>query len=168
MYPGFDAEKFKSLLSKNGIEWNARISSMSQDVKNRLSDSLVFASGAGILIFDEPLQHVAAEMKPEFMDLLRESAENGRTVIVATQDITEFEPVVQYLSVINNGSIVVSDEASRLLSSHRLFPGATTISPDFRVIGPVVDERLVETEDEIGRKATLKEIVLGYVNGSSS
>ena len=167
MYPSFDGEKFKSLLLKGGIKWNSKISAMSQEMKNWFRDSLVFASGAEVMIFDEPLSHIEQALKSEFMDLLRESAENGRTVIVSTQDITEFETVAAHISVLNSGSLVVSAGVEELLSSHRLLPGATTISPDFKVIGPVVDERLVETEDEIGRKATLKEIVLGYVNGSS-
>ena len=120
------------------------------------------------MIFDEPLPHLDPEMKVLLLDLLDEAAKKGRSVIVSSEEISELEERTGFVAALNNGSLVLSGESERLLASHRLLPGASTISPDYKVIGPVLDERLAETTDDIGRNATLKEIVSGYINGSSS
>lgn len=157
LYPKFDEEKFRNLAKENQTPANTEIFYL----------SLVLASGAEIMIFDEPLLKLDPEQKTGFLSLLKESAESGRTIIIAASEIDEFEESADRIIVLNEGSLVVAATTGDLLATHRLFPGATTISPDYKVIGPVFNERLVETEDNIGREANLKEIVSGYINGSS-
>lgn len=156
LYPGFDEEKFQALTGNNKA---------GDDI---FGLSLAAASNAGIMIFDEPLRKLDSEQKPRFLNLFKELAESGKTVIVAVSEIGEFESVADRVVVLNGGSLVVAAEADELIATHRLFPGATTISPDYKVIGPVFNERLVVTDEEAGRKAALKEIITGYINGSSS
>ena len=120
------------------------------------------------MIFDEPLKYFDSEMKIRFLEILDNAAKQDKTVIVSSNEIVDFEKSAGFVAALSNGNLVLSGETETLLASHRLMPGASTISPDFKVIGPVLNERLVETTDEVGRNATLKEIVLGYVNGSSS
>ena len=130
--------------------------------------SLAAASNAGTMIFYEPLLGLDMEQKPKFLDLFKELAESGKTVIVAVSEIDGFETVAGRAVVLNGGNLFVAEEVNVLLATHRLFPGATTISPDYKVIGPVFNERLLQTDENIGREATLKEIITGYINGSSS
>ena len=158
LYLGFDEEKFRNLTKENEIPANAEIFDL----------SLVVSSGAEIMVFDEPLLKLDPEQKVKFLDLFKELAESGKTVIIAANEIDEFEKIADRIVVLNEGSVVVAAKTDELLATHRLFPGATTISPDYKVIGPVFNERLVLTEDSIGREAALKEIVSGYINGSSS
>jgi len=168
LYSGFDIKKFRSLLSEGGIAENSRISHLSDGMKSWFGNSLVFASNADIMIFDEPLQYLDSEIKARFVELIEDAAKVGKTVIVSSKEIADFENSANFVAAFSNGSLVLAGETEKLLSSHRLFPGASTILPDFKVIGPVLNERLIETEDNIGRKATLKDIVSGYINGSSS
>lgn len=168
LYPGFDTELFRSLLARAGIPEGSKTVNLSESMKKWIGISFVFASNADILIFDEPLLDLEPEMKALMLSMAAGAAEKGRSVIVALQEIAEFEKAVDFVVALNNGSLVLAGEAKKLLASHRLLPGASTISPDYKVIGPVLDERLAETTDDIGRKATLKEIVSGYINGSSS
>lgn len=168
LYPRFDVKRCRSLLAEAKITESNRIHSFSESMRAWFDISLVIASNAGIMIFDEPLSRLDPEMKILMLDLMDEAAKKGRTVIVSSEEISEFEQHAGFVAAMNNGSLVMSGDTERLLASHRLLPGASTISPDFKVIGPVFDERLAETTDDIGRKATLKEIVSGYINGSSS
>lgn len=168
LYPGFDVKRCRSLLSEAKITESNRIRAFSESMKTWFNISLVIASNADIMIFDEPLPHLDPEMKVFLLDLLDEAAKKGRSVIVSSEEISELEERTGFVAALNNGSLVLSGESERLLASHRLLPGASTISPDYKVIGPVLDERLAETTDDIGRNATLKEIVSGYINGSSS
>ena len=168
LYRGFDIKRFRSLLSEAEIAENSRIHNLSDTMKNWFGISLLLASNADIMIFDEPLLNLDSGMKARFLELLDETAKEGKTVVVSSKGIEDFEKSAAFVVVLNNGSLVLAGETEKLLASHRLFPGASTISPDFKVIGPVLNERLIETEDNIGRKAALKDIVSGYINGSSS
>lgn len=168
LYPSFNQNTFGTLVSDTKISQNTKIQALSPEQKKLLKISLVLASNAEIMIFDEPLSELNHETKNKTLNLLKESAENGKTVIIAAEEIDDFEKIAAHVFVLNNGDIVLSSEIKELLLSHRLLPGACTISPDFQVIGPVFNERLVKTTEDVGRNATLKEIVKGYVNGSSS
>lgn len=167
LYKNFDVKRFRSMLSEGEIAENSRFMTLSDAGKSWFSISLLLASNADIMIFDEPLKYLDSEMKIKFTELADETAEKGKTVIVSSEEIADFEKSAAFVAALYKGNLVLSGETEKLLSSHRLMPGASTISPDFKVIGPVLNERLVETTDEVGRNATLKEIVSGYVNGSS-
>ena len=168
LYKNFDIKIFRSMLAEGGIAENSRFSHLSNAQKSWFSASLLIASNADIMIFDEPLKYFDSEMKIRFLEILDNAAKQDKTVIVSSNEIVDFEKSAGFVAALSNGNLVLSGETETLLASHRLMPGASTISPDFKVIGPVLNERLVETTDEVGRNATLKEIVLGYVNGSSS
>jgi ABC-2 type transport system ATP-binding protein len=156
------------MLSEGGIAENSRFLHLSDAQKSWFSASLLIASNADIMIFDDPFKYLESEMKVRFLEILGETAKKDKTIVVSSDEISDFENSAGFVAALNNGNLVLSGETETLLASHRLMPGASTISPDFKVIGPVLNERLVETTDEVGRSATLKEIVLGYVNGSSS
>ena len=156
------------MLAEGGIAENSRFLHLSNAQKSWFSGSLLIASNADIMIFDEPLKYFDSEMKLRFLEILDKAAKQDKAVIVSSNEIVDFEKSVGFVAALSSGNLVLSGETETLLASHRLMPGASTISPDFKVIGPVLNERLVETTDEVGRSATLKEIVLGYVNGSSS
>ncbi len=166
LYPDFDEKLFYSLLDEADSA-ETSVARMSKGAKTWFNNSLVAASGADVMIFDEPLQHLDPVMRPKLLETLTEAAGKGKTVIVSTHETGEFENIADYLAVINNGTVVVSGKTEELIANHRLFPGATTISPDYKAVGPVFDERLLQTSEEVGRKASLKEIVVGYINGSS-
>lgn len=168
LYPSFDDETFDRLTADTDITSGTKIHNLSKETKKWLKISLVLSSNAEIMIFDDPALDIATELKDKLLNLLKESAENGKCVIVAAEETGDFESLATNIFVLNNGDIVLASEISGLLSSHRLLPGATTISPDYDVVGPVFNERLVKTTDDIGRNATLKEIITGYINGSSS
>jgi len=168
LYRNFDTKKLISILSEAGIQGSAKVPNLSKEMKAWFDIALVISSNADIMIFDEPLLYIDQPMQVKILDLFEKAAEEGKTVIVGAQEISEFENSAEFVAVLNNGSLVMTGETEKLLLSHRLFPGASTISPDFKVIGPVLNERLIETSDDIGRKATLKEIVLGYINGNVS
>lgn len=168
LYRNFDIKRFRSMLSEGGIAENSRFLHLSDAQKSWFSGSLLIASNADIMIFDDPFKYLESEMKVRFLEILGETAKKDKTIVVSSDEISDFENSAGFVAALNNGNLVLSGETETLLASHRLMPGASTISPDFKVIGPVLNERLVETTDEVGRSATLKEIVLGYVNGSSS
>lgn len=168
LYRNFDIKIFRSMLAEGGIAENSRFLHLSNAQKSWFSGSLLIASNADIMIFDEPLKYFDSEMKLRFLEILDNAAKQDKAVIVSSNEIVDFEKSAGFVAALSSGNLVLSGETETLLASHRLMPGASTISPDFKVIGPVLNERLVETTDEVGRSATLKEIVLGYVNGSSS
>jgi len=167
LYKNFDIKLFRSLLSEVKIAENSSLSNLSDSLRSWFFISLLLASNADIMIFDEPLKYLDSGMKLIFFELLDEMAAKEKTIIVTSEETADFEKSATFVAALYKGGLVLSGEKEKLLSSHRLMPGASTISPDFKVIGPVLNERLVETTDEVGRSATLKEIVSGYINGSS-
>ncbi len=168
LYRNFDMQKFRDMLSLAGIADNNKFPNFSEDMQTWFKISLVIASNADVMILDEPMLNLNSGMQQKLISVIEETANNGKTVVVTSQEISEFEKSAGFVAVLHNGTIILAGETEKLLACHKLMPGASTISPDFKVIGPVLNERLVETTDDVGRSATLKEIVSGYIHGSSS
>ena len=91
LYRNFDMQKFRELLAEAGIAENNKFPAFSEEKKTWFKISLVVASNADVMIFDEPLLRLDQDKKIRLVEILEEAAKNGRTVVVRSQEIGEFE-----------------------------------------------------------------------------
>lgn len=164
LYPEFDRTRFLNLIKKLEILPDKPLESLSKGMRTWLLNSLVICSNAKIMIFDEPLQHLDPSVRMDFHLILKEEKSKGRTIIISTHEISEFDEVSEMIAIINHGCVVYSNEIAKTLFSHRIVPGTMIVDPDF-IVGPVFNEKLIKTVENIGRQPLLKEVVAAYING---
>lgn len=164
LYPLFDKAKFYNMLQELNIPKEKLVEKYSKGMKTWLHNSLVVASNAKTMIFDEPLQHLDPSVRMKFHQILQEEILKSRTIIISTHEIDEFDKYALHLALIHSGKIILSGEVSKIIFDHRILPG-TLNNLEFDSIGPVFGEKLVKTKENIGREPLLKEIAAGYING---
>lgn len=165
LYADFDQSRFMTLIKRLNIEPDKPLELLSKGMKTWVMNSLVIASNSKIIIFDEPLQHLDPSVRMDFQLILKGEKLKGRTILISTHEISEFDELAEMVAIINHGSVIYTEEITKALFSHRIVSGTMNISPE-SVVGPVFNEKLVKTTENAGREPLLKELVAAYINGS--
>lgn len=82
--------------------------------KQKLGIVLAFMHRPRLLILDEPTSGLDPLLQGEFGSLLRETADDGRTVLLSSHDLDEVQRVVNRLAIIRTGQIVVDSSVRTL------------------------------------------------------
>ena len=166
LYPGFNKEMFIKMLEERKIVPDKNAIHLSKGKKTWLFNSLAIASGSQVMLLDEPLQHLDPIIRERFKEIILKEREEGRTLLVSSHEINEFENITDRLIILCEGHILYEGDKEKACITHRVIPG-TENDDGYKVIGPIVNEKLVLTEKNTGRKPSLKDIVIGYLNGHS-
>ena len=99
-----------------------RIDTLSGGEKARIYLARLLASGAPIMLLDEPVQSLDAAGALAVMQLLRAEAAAGKAVIVVMHELNLAQQFCDALVVMQNGTVVLSGAAQHVLSPAQLRP----------------------------------------------
>jgi len=102
------------LVRRFSVELDRPIGTLSKGNKQKLGLVLAFAHRPQVLVLDEPTSGLDPLLQDEFAALLRETAADGRTVLLSSHDLDEVQRVVQRVAIIRSGRIVVDDTVASL------------------------------------------------------
>lgn len=105
------------LVERLGAELGRPLRTLSKGNKQKLGMVLAFMHRPRLLILDEPTSGLDPLLQDEFATLLRETAADGRTVLLSSHDLDEVQRLVQRLVIIREGRIVIDDSVDRLRAS---------------------------------------------------
>jgi ABC-2 type transport system ATP-binding protein len=165
LYPEFDPQTFSRLMTTMNLDLKKPVENFSKGMKTWLFNSLVISSNTPVMLFDEPLQHLDPSMRLKFHTEIKEEIAKGRSAIVSTHEITEFNDGCDRIAIINHSNLIYFDTIEKALFEHRVIPGTESVSSD-NIIGPIVSEKVILTNKDRGRSPTLRELVTAYINGS--
>ena len=109
-YPQFDRALARRLCFRGGVSDRARFGSLSRGQKRRLLAGLTLASGAEVMLLDEPADGLDPESRRELYDAIREVANRvGATIVVATHVIHDIERVADEVAILFGGRLLLHD-----------------------------------------------------------
>lgn len=76
------------------------------------------------LIMDEPIANVDLDSKIAFVSLVKKLKEQGKSIIVVTHNINDFEPIADTLTIVENGKIKMSSTKEEVYKKFKDFTGA--------------------------------------------
>ena len=88
---------------------------LSGGMKRRLMIARALIHDPRVLILDEPTAGVDIEMRRSMYEFLRQTNEEGRTIILTTHYLEEAEMLCRNISIINHGKIVTQGSIKDLL-----------------------------------------------------
>jgi sodium transport system ATP-binding protein len=111
MHPEALKERKEYLFEKLGINdfRKKRLGQMSTGMKQKVSIARTLLHDPEVLIFDEPTSGLDVITAESIIDLIRESKENGKTVIFSSHIMSEVDLLCDDLAIINKGSIIYND-----------------------------------------------------------
>ncbi len=104
-------ERKEYLFEKLGINEfrKKRIGQMSTGMKQKVSIARTLVHDPEVLIFDEPTSGLDVITAESIIDLIRESKQNGKTVIFSSHIMSEVDLLCDDLAIINKGNVIYND-----------------------------------------------------------
>ncbi|MBP1964677.1 ABC transporter ATP-binding protein [Paenibacillus aceris] len=115
LYPEWDDAYAKSLIEDFRLPLKRRVKKLSRGMLSSVGIVVGLASRAPLTIFDEPYLGLDAVARALFYDrLLEDYAEYPRTVILSTHLIDEVSRLLEHVLVIDNGRLILNEDADAL------------------------------------------------------
>ncbi len=105
------------LVERFGAELTRPLRTLSKGNKQKIGIVLTFMHRPRLLVLDEPTSGLDPLLQDEFATLLRETVDQGQTVLLSSHDLEEVQRVVERLAIIKAGHIVVEDTVEGLRAS---------------------------------------------------
>ncbi|MNC28498.1 ABC transporter ATP-binding protein YtrB [compost metagenome] len=158
-YPNWDKEYAYSLVEDFQLPLDRRIKKLSRGMLSAVGIIVGLASRAPLTIFDEPYLGLDAVARNLFYNrLLEDFAEHPRTVVLSTHLIDEVSQMLEHVILIDQGKIILDEDAEQLRGRAFSIAGRASAVDDF------IHGRQVFSRDSIGALATAT--IMGSLSAS--
>ncbi|HEU4947191.1 MAG TPA: ABC transporter ATP-binding protein [Kribbella sp.] len=132
---GVEPVAVDQLAKRFDLDLTARINTLSHGNKQKIGIVQAFMHHPELLVLDEPTAGLDPIMQREFLALLRETRDDGRTVFLSSHILSEVEAAADTVGILRDGRLVVTQSVESLKSQalRRL---------DLTFAGPVPVDRL--------------------------
>lgn len=115
-YPNADLERGRELLEVFGLPANKRIKGFSHGMKRKTLLAQALATGAPVLMLDEPMEGLDPDARRTVEHLLSAEAEAGRTVFFSSHDLASVERICDRVAFLRGGRIMETGRISEILA----------------------------------------------------
>lgn len=149
-FPDWDAAYAESLVGDFRLPLDRRVKKLSRGQLSAVGVIVGLASRASLTFFDEPYLGLDAVARQTFYDrLLEDYSEHPRTVVLSTHLIDEVSNLLEHVLVIDEGRIVIDQDAELLRGTAATVVGTRTAVDAF------VEHRQVLQREGIGGLASV-------------
>lgn len=117
-YPAFDGQVFERYLAEFGLDLEARVTSYSYGQKKKFLLSFGLATGARLVLLDEPTNGLDIPSKSQFRRIVASALTEERTFLISTHQVRDMENLIDPVIIIEDGRIIfnraVEEVASRV------------------------------------------------------
>jgi ABC-2 type transport system ATP-binding protein len=113
----YGQDELSSFLSTAGLQNNAhnqRVGGYSKGMRQKVGIAIAIAKKAKALLLDEPTSGLDPKASNEFSEILRELAQNGTAVLMATHDIFRAKEVANRIGIMKEGNLVSVIDAKEI------------------------------------------------------
>ncbi|WP_438349058.1 ABC transporter ATP-binding protein [Paenibacillus sp. FA6] len=141
-FPNWDREYAYSLIELFRLPLKRRMKKLSRGMLSSVGIVIGLASRAPLTIFDEPYLGLDAVSRSLFYEqLLEDYSKYPRTVILSTHLIDEVSQILEHVMVIDNGRIIIDEDADELRGLAFTVVGPTTSVENFVARRNVIDRK---------------------------
>lgn len=109
-----DPRRRGELIERLGLDTSQRIKHMSKGTRQKLVVVQALMHDAPLLVLDEPSSGLDPLMQVEFVELLREEQNRGKTIFLSSHQLLEVERIAHRVAIIREGRLVAVVEVARL------------------------------------------------------
>lgn len=146
---GFGHDRIDAMLEFVGLtpDANRRVDQYSKGMRQRLGLAAAMLGDPDLLILDEPLDGLDPAGQHVFKAKLRELADQGKTVVISSHNLTDIEELADYVVLIDHGQLITQGPLENLLGNGMVRVG---IGDTARAQAVLAAAKLTSTVDDRG------------------
>ncbi|WP_032122088.1 ABC transporter ATP-binding protein [Clostridium amazonitimonense] len=113
-YKDFDEVKAYELLDFMKLDKNAKVTSLSKGMSEKLNLTLVLSRKAKLYVLDEPIAGVDPVAREKILDAIINNYNENSSMIITTHLVRDIERIFDQVSFISEGKIILSGNAEEL------------------------------------------------------
>ncbi len=117
-FSDFNVERAKELLKDLNLNLEDYLVKMSKGMLEKLQLVLTMSRDADLYVLDEPLGGVDPATRDYILDTILSNFKEGSSVIISTHIISDIEKILDEVIFIDNGEIVLYENADELRQEH--------------------------------------------------
>lgn len=130
-YKNWDDELYNKYTKEFVINRKSKIKELSKGMKMKFSLALALSHQAEFIIMDEPTSGLDPVFRNEILDILLDVIQDENNSILFSSHITtDLDKIADYVTFINNGEIVLSDEKEKIFEHYSVIKGDKEILND--------------------------------------
>lgn len=124
-YKNWDEKLYNNLIKLFEIDQNKSILNLSKGTAMKFSIALALSHKPDLLILDEPTSGLDPVSRSQFIDILQKYLQSEeKTVLYSTHIVSDIESITDYITIIDNGKILVSETRENLLDKFCIVKGS--------------------------------------------
>ena len=113
-YADFNLEKANNLISSMHLDHDAKITSLSKGMLEKLNIALVLSREAKVYILDEPIAGVDPVARDQILNTIIENYNKDSLVLVTTQLVRDMEAIFDEVIFLKDGSVYLEGASEEL------------------------------------------------------
>jgi ABC-2 type transport system ATP-binding protein len=122
LYPKFDRNRFDHYVREFSLPTGRRLHKLSYGQKKKFLLSFGLASGAPLVLLDEPTNGLDIPSKAQFRRVVAEALTEDRVFVISTHQVRDVESLIDPIVVLHDGRVLfnhsMSDVTSRIRMTH--------------------------------------------------
>ena len=111
---GVDAALVRRLVERLDLDLTTRIGALSHGNRQKVGIVQAFMHRPDLLVLDEPTAGLDPLAQREFLTLVREARDEGRTVFLSSHVLSEVEAVAERVAILRQGQLLVVESVDKL------------------------------------------------------
>ncbi|SNT03426.1 ABC-2 type transport system ATP-binding protein [Anaerovirgula multivorans] len=130
-YRHWDENTFQEYLNRFDIDPKKKVKQLSKGTKMKFSLAVALSHKADLIIMDEPTSGLDPIFRREILDILYSIIQDEtKSIFFSTHITTDLDKVADYITFIDNGSIVFSKSKDEILDNYGLVKGGLDLLND--------------------------------------
>lgn len=124
-YKNWDNDIFNNYLKKFNLSKGKKIKELSKGMKMKFALAIALSHKAKLIIMDEPTSGLDPVFRSEILDILYSLIQDeDMSIFFSTHITTDLEKIADYITFINQGEIVFSEEKDCILDKYAIVKGS--------------------------------------------
>ena len=185
VYKAWDEKTFKKYLKDFQLPPKKKIKELSKGMKMKFSLAIALSHNADLFIMDEPTSGLDPLVRSELLDILSEVIQDeNKAVFFSTHITSDLDKIADYITMINQGEIILSMPKDDILNNYGLVKGGKELldrdirksfvaikENQFGFEGLAKDRKQAKKmfgDKVVIEKPTLEDVMLYYVRGNQN
>lgn len=132
-YSNWDDTIFTGLLKRFKVDKTRKINQLSKGMKMKTALAIALSHHPEFLILDEPTSGLDPIVRDELLEILMEFIQDEqRSVFFSSHITSDIEKIADYVTMIDNGRIVLSEEKDEILDRWKLVKGDINKADEYK------------------------------------